>query len=391
MSTGQPPHTASGKPFSPAASTDSGISPDAEGQISNSIPISEANLNLDNQTDETSLGPAIEAAGPPNALSADKAAEINPRSSSGPFLFQNLSSIFSPRPSPVTSPNQLPPLKEELKIIEENHIAASRFQTKLSSSSFDGSAPAASVFTFSKQSVSKEQKPKRKRKFAHRSRGPRPKTAALASGIQGRNFPNSGNQSSKMSSLSGEKLTQTDKTEVNKPYCPLQTTQNNSQTAALARPLTVGGHQRSLNYQPNSNADESYAKTRLSTSEINFNNPPMFLSQLNKKASLYPSLDHLQTSNDPRGSTSTQSQIHETSLASSTSIYDPPSFESSEFSRGTSIIATPNESIPAHSIEEAFESRNPRAFTIHRRHRLSPISNKLRPGFSNSSRDNGWH
>ena len=290
-----------------------------------------------------------------------------------------LPSIFSPRPSPVTSPNKLPPLKEDLKIVEESEIAASLQATHVQPPTFGGAAPSASVFTISNLTTFKEQKPKRKRKSTRKSRGPRPKTAAVATRLQEASSPTAEAELHKMTSLTNEQLKQTNRTRVGK-LRPLHTSESDT-LAALQSPLTVEDHQEKVD-QSKSSVNKTYGKVQSSPSKINFNEPPLFLSQLNRKTPSYRAHndDNAGAFCPPCAPGHSQNQVL---LPASQQLAD---YENTDFSRRSTIVIAENRSLPAHSIEEAFESRNPRAFTIHRRQRLSPIlQNRINRNPENSN------
>ena len=297
---------------------------------------------------------------------------FDPNAKDNYFFSKALPSVFSPRPSPVTSPTQLPPLKEELKIVEEGMLSAAFHQTNVPPSKYQNFLPDATVFTFQNQTNKNDVKLKRKRKSVQRSRGPRPKTAAIAatkpcgSGV----VLNSTNNGQKFDFTEQE-------TNVNQPYY-----QQKNKTNQSSMPVTVNNYNRFSNTKPlNNNSDLEVTKKVKNPKENVFqpDKPPLFLSQINKRPSVRFSIPEKNSPNQV-----TQQLKNEVSSRFSSNaekleqlpLSNLYSREDRIFPRNTTFSSPINNSVPVHSIEEAFESRIPQGFTIQQRRRLSPLTNR---------------
>ena len=353
------------KSLSPT-STDSGILPDTEGQTVAAISTESEAKITENKQNKTSPNK--------NEFQSQDAKKTETENSYKNDV-TNLPGLFSPRPSPITSPTMLPPLKEELKLIDKqgNQIKANLSPPIFQPSTYKNFTPAATVFTFSKPTTSNKPSIKRKRKMSHKARGPRPKTAALSSTRMQSDSQIVNNQSKSSTTLSFQTRLRANTPEVSGSSHPLEQNKINSY---------FGFNRHLRTFQPsNSSANESFSKK--SSPEINFDKPPFFLSQSNKKPQLHLSLIERSPVADRKGDALPKhnlwcpSSMQEPISPPSALMYSP-NYQNIEFSNRSTIVTPPASHVPAHSIEEAFESRNPRAFTLHRRQKLSPINDSFR-------------
>ena len=254
-------------------------------------------------------------------------------------------------------------------------------------STFQHLTPKATVFTFSSQGSQHEPKSKRRRKIAQRSRSVRPKTAAPNVASQFcPSFPSSRKNMQKIH-----------------PFASDNTCRNSvaSESSSLfqhtgilksntARPITSGGNFKGLTSDL-FNTNKPYHKNVSSnkTGTVNFNDPPLFLSELNKKPTFqFSKIDRSSAINNHISSNAwpCTDSCSEQAAKEGPTPRQPGNF-GGENKQKTSVLTSPTDYLPAHSIEEAFESRNPRAFEVHHRRRLAPLNlnNNQRQNKTNSN------